>query len=146
MTANDQTPWETEGPVGGFEINSTEGCWSKSPRRGFEQRVRSLQRPRKKRQTVISPEQTEVRTVLPPEVPHDTRICIEDLADTDTDESDSDELRVEREVQDESADNRHAKLGPPGLHTTTREPKRAHLRVLAFKTPPKLYDKTPERM
>ena len=30
----------------------------------------------KKRQTVISTEQTKVRTVLPPEVPHDTRICL----------------------------------------------------------------------
>ena len=47
---------------------------------------------------------------MPTEVPHDTRICIEDLADTDIDESDSDELREEREVQDESVDNRHAKL------------------------------------
>ena len=28
---------------------------------------------------MISPEQTEVRIVVPPEVPHDTRICIEDL-------------------------------------------------------------------
>ena len=35
----------------------------------------------KKRQTVISPEQTEVRTVVPPEVPHDTRICVEVLVD-----------------------------------------------------------------
>ena len=64
----------------------------------------------KKRQTVISPEQTEVRTVAPPEIPHDTRICIEDLVDTDIDESDIDELRDEREVQDENVDNRHAKL------------------------------------
>ena len=31
--------------------------------------------------TVISPERTEVRIVVPPEVPHDTRICIEDLVD-----------------------------------------------------------------
>ena len=108
MTANDQTPWETEKPIGGFETNSTEGCCSKGPRRGKEQRVRRWQRPReetvsartreegarvqgeisskgavlsssatvemnaqtKKRQRVISPEQTEVRIVVPPEVPH----------------------------------------------------------------------------
>ena len=29
------------------------------------------------------------------------------------------------------------------LHTTAREPKRAHLRVLVFKTPPKINEKTP---
>ena len=33
---------------------------------------------------------------------------------------------------------------PPGFHTTTREPKRAHLRVPALqKTPPKFHEKTP---
>ena len=37
MTANDQTRWETEEPTGGYEINSTEGCCSKGPRRGREQ-------------------------------------------------------------------------------------------------------------
>ena len=47
----------------------------------------------KKRQTVISPALTERRIVVPPEVLHDTRICIEDL---DFDDSDSD-----REMQDE---------------------------------------------
>ena len=36
--------------------------------------------------------------MVPPEIPHDTRTCAEDL---DFDESDSDELREEREVQDE---------------------------------------------
>ena len=30
-TANDWTPWESEEPVGGFEINGTERCWSKTP-------------------------------------------------------------------------------------------------------------------
>ena len=34
-------------------------------------------------------------------------------------------------------------LKPPGFHTTAREPKRAHLRVLVFKTPPKINEKTP---
>ena len=43
MTANDQTPWDIEEPIGGFEINSTERCWSKNPRRGKEQRVRRWQ-------------------------------------------------------------------------------------------------------
>ena len=166
MTANDQTPWETEEPIGGFEINSTEGCCSKGPRRGREQdrkRTDSLEsgerfyvkeakeqrtrrwqnKPRlraesawqreegarvqgeissggavlsssatvemnaqtKKRQTVISPEQTDVRIVLPPEVSHDTRICIEDLVDIEIDQ-----MREEREVQGESVDVRHAKL------------------------------------
>ena len=36
--------------------------------------------------------------VVPPEIPHDTRTCIEDL---DFDESDSNELREERKMQDE---------------------------------------------
>ena len=36
-------------------------------------------------------------------------------------------------------------MGPPGFHTTAREPRRAHLRVLVFKTPPKFDEKTPER-
>ena len=34
---------------------------------------------------------------------------------------------------------------PPGFHTTAREPKRAHLRVLVFKTPPKITRRHPER-
>ena len=34
-------------------------------------------------------------------------------------------------------------VGPPGFHTTAREPKRAHFRVPAFKTPPKFNEKTP---
>ena len=34
---------------------------------------------------------------------------------------------------------------PPGFHTTAREPKRAHLRVLDSKTPPTFHEKTPER-
>ena len=55
-------------------------------------------------------EQTEVGIVEPPEVPHDTRICIEDLVDTDIDESDIDELRDEQEVQGENMDIRHAEL------------------------------------
>ena len=46
MTANDQTPWETEDPKGGFEISSTEGGWSKGPRWCKEQRMRRWQRPR----------------------------------------------------------------------------------------------------
>ena len=37
MTADDQTDWETEESVDRFEINSMEGCCSKSPRRGREQ-------------------------------------------------------------------------------------------------------------
>ena len=32
--------------------------------------------------------------------------------------------------------------GPPGLHTTAREPKRVHLRVLALQTSPKFHEKT----
>ena len=47
----------------------------------------------KKRQSVISPTPTERRVVVPPEIPHDSRICIEDL---DFVESDSDESREER--------------------------------------------------
>ena len=38
MTANDQTPWEPEESVDGIEINSMEGCCSKGPTRGREQR------------------------------------------------------------------------------------------------------------
>ena len=41
---------------------------------------------------------TEQRVVVPPEIPHDARNCIEDL---DFEESDSDESREEREMQDE---------------------------------------------
>ena len=41
-------------------------------------------------------EQKKVRVVAPAEVPHDTRICIADLVDTDFDESDVDELRAEK--------------------------------------------------
>ena len=36
-----------------------------------------------------------------------------------------------------------AASGPPGLHTTTREPKRAHLTPPALQTPPKFHEKTP---
>ena len=60
---------------------------------------------------MISPEQTEVRKVLPPGVPHDTRICIEDLIDIEQEKKghEIDQLREEREVQDES-DIRHGEL------------------------------------
>ena len=115
-SANGETAWEE--PIGGIlEIGGIEGCDSKSLRRGTEQRMRRWQRPRreegardqeathcssttvkmnaqiKKRQPVIRSTPTERRIVVPPEVPHDTRICTEDL---DFDESDSD-----REMQDE---------------------------------------------
>ena len=55
----------------------------------------------KKRQTVISTTPTEQRVMVPPEIPHDTRVCIEDIVNTDFDESDNDELREKREMQDE---------------------------------------------
>ena len=112
MTANDQIPWETEELIGGFQIHSTKRCWSKSPTRGKSQRVRRWQRPREKRQTVISPEQTEVKIVLPAEVPHDTRICIEDFVDIEREKKghEIDQLREERDVQDESVDIRHGEL------------------------------------
>ena len=45
MSANDEIAWEPEEPVGGYEINGSERCWSKSPRRSKEQRVRRWQRP-----------------------------------------------------------------------------------------------------
>ena len=38
-------------------------------------------------------EQKKVRVVVPAEVPHDTRICVEDLVNTDFDESDVDEQK-----------------------------------------------------
>ena len=62
----------------------------------------------KKRQTVISPEQTKVRTVLPPEVAHDTRICL--TLSEKKKGHEIGQLREEREVQDESADIGHGKL------------------------------------
>ena len=34
-------------------------------------------------------------------------------------------------------------VGPPGFHTTVREPKRAHLRVPVFKNTTKINEKTP---
>ena len=127
---------ETEEPVGGFEINSTERCCSKGPGRSKEQRVRRWQRPReetvsvrtregarvqgeissrgaahsssatvemnaqtKKRQTVISTEQTEVRIVVPPEVPHDTRICVEDLVDKEINQLREEKRSARRECR-----------------------------------------------
>ena len=36
--------------------------------------------------------------------------------------------------------------GPPGLHTTTRTSKRAHLSVPALQTPPKFHEKTPREI
>ena len=100
LVQDDQTLWETEEPAGGFEINSTERCWSKNPGRGVRKRTRRWRRPRKKRQTVISPTPTEQRVVVPPEVPHDTRICIEDLVDIEREKKghEIDQLREEREV------------------------------------------------
>ena len=35
-------------------------------------------------------------------------------------------------------------MGPPGFHTTVREPKRAHVSP-ALQTPPKFHERTPER-
>ena len=57
MTANDQTPRETEEPVGGFEFNSAEGCCSKGPGRSKEQRVRRWQRPREETVSVRTREE-----------------------------------------------------------------------------------------
>ena len=57
MTANDQTPWETEEPKGGFEISSTEGGWSKGPRKGREQRMRRWQRQREETESVRTREE-----------------------------------------------------------------------------------------
>ena len=72
-----------------------------------EERVRRLQRPREKTAavrareegariqegavlssfaTADTNEQTEVRIVVPPKVPHDTRFCIEDLVDVEIDQ------------------------------------------------------------
>ena len=42
------------------------------------------------------------RVVVPPEVPHDTRICIEDLV-TNFDESDVENLRDEKKVKQPGA-------------------------------------------
>ena len=44
----------------------------------------------------MTKEQKKVGVVAPAEEQHDTRICIEDLVDTDFDESDVDELRAEK--------------------------------------------------
>ena len=38
-------------------------------------------------------EQTKVKIRVPPDIPHDTRICIEDLVDTDVDEPDVDKQK-----------------------------------------------------
>jgi len=83
-------------------------------KRQVEQKTREWQRPRagtpaqqrtkeeaRSRRAVVSSfakstktnEQTKVRVVVPAEVPHDTRICIEDLVNTDVDESDVDEQK-----------------------------------------------------
>ena len=47
-----------------------------------------------------------MRGVVPAEVPHDTRICIEDLVDTNFDESDVGELRAEKKKTDREWDPR----------------------------------------
>ena len=46
-----------------------------------------------------------------------------------------------QQLQRENTDL-HSQL-PPGFHTMTREPKRAHLNVRSSKTPPKFNEKTP---
>ena len=120
MSANGETAWEPEEKNWWNFLRSTasKDATARAPEGDTEQRVRWWQRPRreerardqevtysspttvemgaqtKKRQTVISPTPTERRVVVLPEIPHDTRTCIEDL---DFDESDSDELREERE-------------------------------------------------
>ena len=48
-------------------------------------------------------EQTKRIMVAPLEIPHDTRICIEDLVDTNFDESDVDELRDEKKAKQSRA-------------------------------------------
>ena len=97
----------------------TEECCSDGPRRCKEQRVRR-QRPREETtlvrtreegarargrvrgRTAIRPEQTKQRVMVPPEVPHDTRIFVEDLVDID--ESDVDRLRdYEKKVKQPGA-------------------------------------------
>ena len=82
--------------------SGTEECWSKSPKGGRErfyvreakeEKTRRWQRPREEgaRVQVLSSfakpdktnEQTEVRIVVPAEVPRDVTISIDDLADAD---------------------------------------------------------------
>ena len=132
MSANDETAWEPEEPAGGFEINGTERCWSRGKERRVRrwQRPREekpvkereegardqeaahrssatveMNAQTEKRQTVISPTPTEQRVMVPPEIPHDTRICIEDFEGSDVDE-----WRDEREVQDDGANIQHAEF------------------------------------
>ena len=49
-------------------------------------------------------EQTKVKIRVPPEVPHDTRICIEDLVDTDVDEPDVDKYNSRQKSKLSEAD------------------------------------------
>ena len=82
-----------------------ESCSSESERRrGTNPRRSSAQ----SFATAETNEQMKVRIVVPLEVPHDTRICNEDLSDTDIDESDLDELRDERKGNNQG-------MGPKNL-------------------------------
>ena len=129
--------WMTSG-------SGTEGCWTKSPRRGREQ----------------------VRTVVPLEVPRDTRICIEDLADMDIEQSramtaarsrecvDSDSGDDERsegaknekveEVHREWRKSTERGRSPPRVRKSTVRTKEQGTRVQVFSSFAKL-DKTNEQ-
>ena len=50
-TANDWTPWESEEPMGGIEINSIERCCSKNPGRGAKQKTSESDRRRRRTPT-----------------------------------------------------------------------------------------------
>ena len=54
--------------------------------------------------TAETNEQTKVRIVVPPEVPHDTRICIEDLVAMEIDQSKDNEKerKTARGTQEEN--------------------------------------------
>ena len=95
-----------------------EAKYLEKQKRQVEQKTREWQRPRartpaqqrtkeegaRSRRAVLSSfakstktnEQKKVRVVVPAEVPHDMRKCIEDLVDTNFDESDVEELRAEK--------------------------------------------------
>ena len=66
-------------------------------------------------------EQTEVRIVVPPEVPHDTRICIEDLVDMEIDQLiDDDEKKGKQPGNGTSRDRDPRTRGEESEYSATR--------------------------
>ena len=98
--------------------------------------------PRNRETSTHATQHTHTHT---PHTQHTTHIqsCLSSSARTPTFISRKNVLSLAKHPRQCAFDGGPRALKPPGFHTTTREPKRAHLSAPALQTPPKFNEKTP---